>query len=237
MNLAVSPSQTAAAHEAPARTPAIDYYQHSRLEIEPLLPATYTRVLEVGCGGGNTLRWLRDSQPGATTIAVELNAALTTVLHANADEVHIGDASRPPAGIAPVDLMLFLDVLEHFADPGAVLASYLPLLQPGGTVIVSVPNVAHYSVSLPLLFRRRFDYAEAGILDRTHLQFFTEASAIGLLNHAGLTVTGGVVNGPNRGRTRQFDRLTGGLFRHHLSKQYIMRAESGGQQQAVHWRA
>ncbi len=237
MNLAISQPLPAAISQAPASAPAIDYYQHSRHEIEPLLPAEYHRVLEVGCGGGNTLRWLRDRKPDAATIAVELNAALAPVLEINASEVYIGDASRPPAGIAPVDLMLFLDVLEHFADPCAVLASYIALLQPGGTVIVSVPNIAHYSVSLPLLFRRRFDYAEAGILDRTHLQFFTEGSAIGLLNRAGLTVTDGVVNGPNRGRTRQFDRLTGGLFRHHLSEQYIMKASVGGQQQAVRWRA
>jgi len=213
------------------------YFQHSRREIEPLLPDDYRRVLEVGCGSGNTLQWLRDRRPGTRTTGIELNAELADVLKANVDEVHIGDASRPPAGLAPVDLMLFLDVLEHFADPTAVLARYLPLLSPGGTVIISLPNIAHYSVSLPLLFRRQFSYADAGILDRTHLQFFTESSALALLNANGLTSIDGVVNGPNRGRTRQFDRLTGGLFRHHLSSQYIMRAQLGGRQMPVRWRA
>lgn len=202
-----------------------------------MLPADYRRVLEVGCSSGQTLRWLRDRQPGVRTIGIELNPDLLGILEANVDEVHIGDAAKPPPGIAPVDLMLFLDVLEHFASPGAVLASYLPLLAPGGTVIVSLPNVAHYSVSLPLLFRREFTYADAGILDRTHLQFFTDASAIALLNAHGLTSTDGVVNGPNRGRTRQFDRFTGGIFKHHLASQYIMRAELGGRQMPVYWRS
>lgn len=212
------------------------YYHHSRTEIEPLLPAVYHRVLEVGCGSGNTLRWLRDRCPSATTIGLELNSALAATLSMNADEVHFGDAQVPP-DIAPVDLMLFLDVLEHFAEPSRALARYLPLLSPGGIVIVSLPNIAHYSVSLPLLLRRRFNYADAGILDRTHLQFFTDTSAIALLNSNGLTVTGGVVNGPHHGRTRQFDRLTGGVFRHYLSQQYIMRAQNGGTQRPVQWRA
>lgn len=231
-------------HATPAPSPAraaytddLAYYSFARRDIEPLLPATYSQVLEIGCGSGNTLAWLRSRVPDAVTTAVELNAAVETELRRNACNVHIGDASSPPAGLAPVDLMLFLDVLEHFPNPAAVLANYLPLLAPGGTVIVSLPNVAHYSVSLPLLFGRRFDYQDAGILDRTHLQFFTETSAIGLLNRSGLVVRDGLTIGPSRGRTRTFDQLTFGIFRHHLTSQYILRAEAGAGQAKVRWRA
>ena len=213
------------------------YYSFARRDIETLLPEHYSEVLEVGCGSGNTLAWLRSRVPSAVTTAVELNAAVETELRRNACNVHIGDASSPPQGLAPVDLMLFLDVLEHFPNPAAVLDNYLPLLQPNGTVIVSLPNVAHYSVSLPLLFSRRFDYQDAGILDRTHLQFFTASSAVRLLNRAGLVVRDGLTIGPNRGRTRTLDRLTGGVFRHHLASQYIMRAEIGTDQPAIRWRA
>ncbi len=215
------------------------YYAFVRRDIEALLPGDYARVLEVGCGSGNTLRWLRDRRPQAHTIGIELNDGVAAELRVNASEVHIGDAGRPPEGLAPVDLMLFLDVLEHFPNPRAVLENYLPLLAPGGTLIVSLPNVAHYSVSLPLLFRRRFDYADAGILDRTHLQFFTAESAVALLNHSGMLVTDGMVNGPNWGKTRLFDRLTLATFRHYLTRQYLLRAEaaSGRTQVPLHWRA
>lgn len=213
------------------------YYSFARRDIESLLPERYERVLEVGCGSGNTLAWLRSRAPGAATIGVELNTAVESELRANATEAYIGDASRPPATIAPVDLMLFLDVLEHFPNPDAVLANYLPLLKPGGTLIVSLPNIAHYSVTLPLLFQRRFDYADAGILDRTHLQFFTAESAVALLRRAGLVVRDALTIGPNRGRTRTFDRLTLGLFRHHLARQYLLRAEAGGVQPTLRWRA
>ena len=213
------------------------YYAFVRRDVETLLPSDYARVLEVGCGSGNTLRWLRDRRPQAHTIGVELNDAVADELRANASEVHIGDAGRPPEGLMPVDLMLFLDVLEHFPNPQAVLTNYLPLLSASGTVIVSLPNIAHYGVSMPLLFQRRFDYADAGILDRTHLQFFTAESAVALLNRCGLIVTAGLVNGPNLGKTRLFDRMTFGIFRHYLTRQYLLRAEvaAGRSQPALRW--
>ena len=231
------PAPVAAIGAAYGDDPA--YYAFVRRDIETLLPADYARVLEVGCGSGNTLRWLRDRRPHALTIGVELNDAVAGELRANASEAHIGDAGRPPEGLAPVDLMLFLDVLEHFANPQAVLANYLPLLAPGGTLIVSLPNIAHYGVSVPLLFKRRFEYTDAGVLDRTHLQFFTAESAVALLNRCGMIVTGGLVNGPNWGKTRLFDRLTFGTFRHYLTRQYLLRAEAaqGRTQGPLRWRS
>lgn len=214
------------------------YYAYVRQEIEPLLPAEYTRVLEVGCGSGNTLRWLRDRSPHSRTIGIELNTSVAGELSLNASEVHIADASSPPEDLSPCDLVLFLDVLEHFANPRAVVLNYMPILSPGGVMIISLPNIANYSVSLPLLFCRRFEYSEAGILDQTHLQFFTAESAVALLNRCGMIVTAGLVNGPNRGKAQVFDRLTFGLFRHYLTRQYVMRAElaEGRDQPKLKWR-
>ncbi len=97
------------------------------------------------------------------------------------------------------------------------------MMNEGATLIVSVPNVAHLSVSLPLLFGRRFEYADGGILDRTHVKFFVESTAVGLLNDAGFEVTDGVVNGLVGAKTKALDILTLGLMRNHLAKQYIMK--------------
>ena len=70
------------------------------------------------------------------------------------------------------DYILFADVLEHLRDPAAVLRKCLPALKESGKIIISVPNVANFVVRLSLLFGR-FDYTDRGILDRTHLRFFT----------------------------------------------------------------
>ncbi len=85
------------------------------------------------------------------------------------------------------DLGLLLDVIEHTPDPRATLASTASRLKPGGTLLVSVPNVAHWSVRFSLLLGR-FEYAASGILDRTHLRFFTRRSFLGTLRDAGLRV-------------------------------------------------
>jgi SAM-dependent methyltransferase len=81
--------------------------------------------------------------------------------------------------IAPrnFDTIIFADVLEHLAWPAGVLKKYADLLKPDGTVIVSLPNVGLWSVRLGLLFGR-FRYQDSGVLDRTHLRFFTRRSAI-----------------------------------------------------------
>ena len=73
------------------------------------------------------------------------------------------------------DYIVFADVLEHLRDPAAVLRRCIPALKESGKIIVSVPNIANWVIRLSLLFGK-FDYADRGILDRTHLRFFTLGS-------------------------------------------------------------
>jgi len=85
------------------------------------------------------------------------------------------------------DFLLFADVLEHLRDPAAVIRRSLPCLKKTGQIIVSVPNVANFVIRMSLLFGR-FDYDERGILDRTHLRFFTLASLKCMLNECGCDI-------------------------------------------------
>jgi 2-polyprenyl-3-methyl-5-hydroxy-6-metoxy-1,4-benzoquinol methylase len=204
----------------------MSYYHFIRSEIEPLLPKDCSRVLEVGAGAGETLRWLKTKFPGAQTTGVEINAALTSDLKRNADIAITGGIDECSPLLGSYDLILFLDVLEHLVDPGGTLARVSKLLEPGGHVIVSVPNIAHFSVSLPLLLRRRFTYQDAGILDRTHLRFFVEDTAVKLLNDASFVVKKGLITGFRFSRGRRWlDCVSFGLLRHHLAVQYIMLGE------------
>ena len=171
----------------------MDYYHFVRREIEPLLPKTPRRILEVGAGAGSTLRWLKTLHSNVETTGVEINPALRVELQRNADVAIIGPIEETLSRLTTYDLILLLDVLEHLHDSLGMLKKIIKLLEPQGCVIVSVPNIAHLSVSLPLLLLRRFDYRDAGILDRTH-------------------------------------RLSGGLLRHHLARQYIMRGELNNQE-------
>lgn len=163
-----------------------DYFAHARREIEPLLPHECGRVLEIGCGSGATLGWLRQDHHAARTVGVEIAEEAAGKARGFADEVHCLDFERHdlPSGPQKFDLVLCLDVLEHMVDPWAVVGRLATqYLDVGGTLLVSLPNVRHYSVVLPLLFGGRWNYEDAGLLDRTHLRFFTKASAKALLAH------------------------------------------------------
>ncbi|MEY9884254.1 class I SAM-dependent methyltransferase [Bradyrhizobium sp. USDA 329] len=202
------------------------YFHHVRAEIRPLLPKAATSILEIGAASGQTLRWIRTIYPDAVTTGVEINDAVAEELSRNADVAVLGSIDECLPRLKKYDLILLLDVLEHLVDAKTVLQNVRGLLEPGGHVVVSVPNVAHLSVAVPLLFKRRFDYQDAGILDRTHLRFFVEDTAIGLMNSAGLKVSKGLISGMQGYKAKTLHRLSFGLLKHHLAKQYIMLGEA-----------
>ena len=216
----------------------MDYYHFVRREIEPLLPKSPNRILEVGAGAGGTLKWLKTIYPEAETTAVELNPDLLDELKQNVDVAVIGQIDETFTELKTYDLILLLDVLEHLPDSTTTLRKLSKLLEPGGQVIVSVPNIAHLSVSVPLLLKRRFNYQDSGILDRTHLRFFVEDTAIKLLNDANLIVTSGLISGLQGPKAKLLDLVSFGLLRHHLAKQYIMLgqpADSEIVQEKIRW--
>jgi SAM-dependent methyltransferase len=189
------------------------YHDFVRSEISQLLPKTASRILDVGCGIGATANWLKTKYPESWTIGFEGNASLLPVLSDNVDEPHIVDLNGPLPDVGVVDLVLLLDVLEHLIEPKVVLERIVSAMGEGATAIISLPNIAHLSVSIPLLVWGQFDYRDAGILDRTHLHFFNMTSAVDLASSSGLEVTKGLLSGFAGRRTRLIDRLTLGLMR------------------------
>jgi 2-polyprenyl-3-methyl-5-hydroxy-6-metoxy-1,4-benzoquinol methylase len=214
------------------------YFQHTRYDIEPLLPAVATHILDIGAGAGLTSAWLKSRFPASRTVAIEGNPAMLTELSGNVDEAFIVDLNGPIPDMGSPDLILCLDVLEHLIQPEHVLAHLTASLAAGGTVIVSLPNIAHLSVSLPLLLGGKFEYRDAGILDRTHLRFFVRDSVIALMNRAGLTVKRGIRGGMRGPLTRVADAITAGMLRDRLTKQYIVAGKSAPgsvEQGAIEW--
>lgn len=145
-------------------------------------------VLDVGCGFATTSQHLE--QLGNRVTGIEESAEAVTKARTRIGRVVQGDLQQfervaAELGEARFDAIVFADVLEHLAWPLGVLRSYLGLLKPGGTVLVSLPNVGLWSVRAGIL-AGRFEYEDTGVLDRTHLRFFTRRSARRLLDSAGL---------------------------------------------------
>ena len=144
------------------------------------------RVLDVGAADGIVSRRL--TARGWRVTGVEGDPALAQAGAPHCERMIAANLNRetPEVG-GPFDAIVYGDVLEHLIDPLRVLVELDRALAPDGFVIVSVPNIAHLYIRL-LLLLGRFDYIDRGILDDTHLRFFTERSLRALIADAGLTI-------------------------------------------------
>jgi SAM-dependent methyltransferase len=202
------------------------YFDRVRTEILPLLPTgCVDRVLEVGCGGGDTLAHLQATGRCRWTYGVELFPEAAQIARGRLDEVYEGNIEQldPPIAPASLDVVLCLDVFEHLIDPWTTASRLARLLKRGGALIASIPNVRHFRVVMPLLLRGRWDYAEFGLMDRTHLRFFTEHSASELVRQAGLRVDAVRKSGLESKRKRAALALSAGLLEPLLVFQYLIR--------------
>ena len=145
------------------------------------------RLLDVGAADGLLSRLLTGRGWKVTGLEADPVAAAAGAAHCERMIVADLDAGVPTLD-GEFDAIVCADVLEHLREPAAVLAALGRALAAGGEVVISIPNVAHLWVRLSLL-AGRFEYAERGILDRTHLRFFTRRSLAALVTRAGLRLT------------------------------------------------
>lgn len=150
------------------------------------------RALDCGCGAGDNARLLRAAGwqvTGVTRDSAELAAAAV-----ECEQVELADLADGLrfAADASYDLVVLSHILEHLVEPAGLLAEAQRVLAPGGRIAVALPNIAHYRERAKHLLGR-FDYTETGVMDVTHLRFFTIRTARELLEQHGLRIlaTGG----------------------------------------------
>ena len=161
-----------------------------------LIPPDAAVVLEAGCGAGALAEVYRRVNPRVSYIGIEKHAEAACIAQSTGriGRVVVDDLEKvkPEAfGLSrerpSVDCLVFGDVLEHLVDPWATLTSLSCLVREGGQVLACIPNVQHYSVIVSLL-RGQWDYQDEGLLDRTHVRFFTRSGIQSLFAKAGLRV-------------------------------------------------
>jgi 2-polyprenyl-3-methyl-5-hydroxy-6-metoxy-1,4-benzoquinol methylase len=149
------------------------------------------RVLDVGCADGSLGAVMRRER-GAIVVGLESDPAAGAVAAVVLDDIVVGDIRDPAvrstaADKGPYDQIVLGDVLEHTTEPDVVLRDLRPLLGPGGSFVISLPNVLTLRARIRLM-RGVWTYEDAGIFDRTHLRFFSIASARDLITAAGLRI-------------------------------------------------
>lgn len=171
------------------------YYSNTNPDLLARIPLSARHPLEIGCGTGGLAQAYLARNPAARYVGVELFADAARQAVGIVHQVVVGDIEQAPvlaeldrvrAG-EPFDVLIFGDVLEHLRDPWRVLAELRARMTPDGVCVACIPNVAHWSV-LQQQLRGRWDYADAGLLDRTHLRFFTVDTMAELFTKSGWSV-------------------------------------------------
>lgn len=207
--------------------PVKSYHDHVRTDAMALLPARVGRTLDFGGGIGATAAALKAGGRAERVVLFDQVASDALPAIDAAEALDFEDTEAIAAAATrhgPFDTVLALDVLEHLRDPWAVSRTLAASLAEGGRMLISVPNAASLVLVGPLLLRDSFEYVDAGVLDRTHLRWFTRKSIVALAQGAGLTVTR-VEAAPLTTKYRLLDRATVGLLRRFLAKQWLVLAE------------
>jgi cyclopropane fatty-acyl-phospholipid synthase-like methyltransferase len=205
----------------------LNYFSNPREDIIPLLPEKVERVLEVGCGSGETLSIIKSRFPGSITVGIELSENAAKLASSKVDLLKNLDIEKDDSRstLGRFDLILLLDVLEHLKDPWTTLHSLVrDNLTKGGTVITSIPNARNHALVIQLL-QGDFKYTESGVLDKTHLRFFTKKSMNRLIEEAGLSVMKCLPTNVQGGsRSALINKITLGFFEEFLAVQYIAKS-------------
>lgn len=168
------------------------YPFQERPEVVQHIPSAVERLLDVGCSRGGFGSGLRRSRPALELVGIEANADAAVQAAACYDHVVTGSFPQDVPVGDTYDCVVFNDVLEHLVDPWSALKATRPMLRPGGTVVASIPNVRALRHLLDLVVSGDWKYQDMGILDRTHLRFFTKRSMIRLFDEAGYEVISAV---------------------------------------------
>jgi 2-polyprenyl-3-methyl-5-hydroxy-6-metoxy-1,4-benzoquinol methylase len=166
----------------------LQYYGLPRPEMIPIVPDSAIRILEVGCGDGQFGAALKQLNLGRIVDGIEpfeVSAQLATqvldaVFHGSVEAYLAQEANDKK-----FDCIVFNDVLEHLYDPWQVVKDCRKILKEGGCIVCSIPNVRYFGNLIQLIKYADWKYTEFGILDFTHIRFFTRKSMIEMFQNAG----------------------------------------------------
>lgn len=164
------------------------YFTNPRADFVDLLPADpKARILELGCGGGATGELALRTGKAGYYVGIEAFEPMAERARTVLSDVYTGDVERLdlPPELSGFDVLIMSEVLEHLTNPEAVVERLTRALKPGALVLASSPNICHWQNIMSLL-KGRFEYTDSGMMDRTHLKWFTPYSFEKMFNEAGI---------------------------------------------------
>lgn len=204
----------------------LDSKYYSRVRNWPSLfdIKTGAKILDIGCGRGVLGGYLRDKYAAKVT-GIDIISENITVASHILHQAILGDIETMDISTLErnFDYIIFSDSLEHLLEPQDVLETIKPLLAPGGNVLIAIPNIRNFRVTVPLLFSDQWEYQDEGLLDRTHLRFFTQSSICKLLDRCGYQVEALYLDLPLSSKVGVLNIFTFGLFKRILTAHYFVK--------------
>jgi 2-polyprenyl-3-methyl-5-hydroxy-6-metoxy-1,4-benzoquinol methylase len=205
--------------------PSADYYNTDKGFLIHLIPDGPNVVLDLGCASGFLGKTLLKSNKAVEVTGVEIFEPAAAVAREHYKMVHVGDVEAMNLSYDKCfDLVICGDVLEHLNDPGKVLRQIHGWLKDDGRVVCCLPNVRYWKVWRSLIFNGDWKYASEGIMDQTHLRFFTTKSFKRLLTESSFVVERQDMRIAVGRKQRLFNHLTLGLFKEFLGFQMLFLA-------------
>lgn len=206
-----------------------DYYSNIRLELVSLIDSDTkgNKVLEVGAAYGETLFYLKQNGIAAEAVGVDLfedknnkknYKQVDNFIFGNIEQIELSQYNNY------FDLILLPDVLEHLIEPKPVLNKLKNYLKAEGKIIVSMPNIRHYSAVSKIFFKGDFRYEESGIFDYTHMRFYCRKNIKELLETSGYKVIkqqSSIKSYKGKSFTKIINLITFGLLEEFFSYQYF----------------
>ncbi|MEJ5896894.1 class I SAM-dependent methyltransferase [Aquabacterium sp. G14] len=164
-------------------------HEDSNPDLLGVMPLHARRIVEIGCSSGALARDYKLRNPGCWYLGCDIDASYVDLARRHCDEVKVLDIDQAPENFYSMgaDVWVFGDTLEHMKDPWAVLRRVRESMQPGGVVVACIPNAQHWSVQVRLNVGE-FRYEASGLLDRTHLRWFTRKTILQMFAEAGFAV-------------------------------------------------
>ena len=209
------------------------YFSNIRLELINLIEAEQKglNILEVGAAYGETLHYLKNNGVASYAVGIDIfedksnkqnYKEIDQFIFGNIEEIELSEFHKQ------FDIILLPDVLEHLIEPNAVLNKLKKCLNQNGKIIVSMPNIRHYSALNKIFIKGDFSYEESGIFDYTHMRFYCKKNIKALLESSGYTVIkqeSSIDNYKGKSFSKILNLVTFRVFEEFFSYQYFFVAK------------
>lgn len=199
------------------------YYNRVKREFLPLIPEGPNVILDLGCGAGQLGRVLRETNKASELVGVEIYPMAAEKAEKYYNKIYqdnVESLSLPY--VEYFDYVICGDILEHLIDPWFMLTKINKMLKSGGMLVCSIPNIRYWKIIATLVLNGTWEYTEAGILDSTHLRFFTKSSFIDMLHKSNYSVT--FLRMSIQGKKKFANMATFGMFSEFLATQIMISA-------------